>query len=141
MIVAKPVVDGKFWILKDGEAKVGELQKSSTGFRFSAPTARDEFKTISMAEERLGMRVEKAPLPPPPETHSVSGYPTNCQVFNPVYDVKLRVPLFTKSRESKCWHAAGWYQIKQFAEYEWVQCPKMIILQRYPFVGPFKEKL
>lgn len=141
MIIAKPVVDGKFWILKDGEFKVGELQKSPTGFRVSSPTLRDEFKTISMAEERLGMKVERAQKPPIPDTHSVQGYPADTHVFNPVYDVKLRVPLFTKSESSKCWHAAGWYQIKQFADYEWVQCPKLIILQRYPFVGPFKEKL
>jgi hypothetical protein len=58
-----------------------------------------------------------------------------------MYDVKRKLPLFTKSEKSKSLYAAGYYVI-QF-EKGWVKsfCPKLITVERYVTKGPFKTEL
>ena len=48
-----------------------------------------------------------------------------------MYDVKRKLPLFTKSKKSKSLYCAGYYII-QF-EKGWVKsfCPKLITIERY----------
>jgi hypothetical protein len=58
-----------------------------------------------------------------------------------MYDVKKKLPLFTKSKKSKSLYCAGYYTIR-FAK-GWVKsfCPKLITLQRYDYKGPFTTEL
>jgi hypothetical protein len=69
------------------------------------------------------------------------GYPTSCRPYNSMYDVKRKLPLFTKSNASKSLYCAGHYIIK--FEKGWVKsfCPKAITVERYPYKGPFKTEL
>mgnify|MGYP003343531863 CR=1 FL=1 len=57
-----------------------------------------------------------------------------------MYDIRKKLPLFTKSNQSKSLYCAGYYIIK--FEKGWVKsfCPKLITLNRYPFQGPFMTK-
>lgn len=139
-MIAKPVVKGKFWIIKSGEDKVGEVEKDQNGFTVTLGKTTSKIRTLSMIEERMGVQFE----PPPARTvatgFNVSGFPTDTKPFNPVYDIQKRLPLYLRDEKSKCWFSAGWYQITQKNSTEWVFCPKLIILQRYRFTGPFKEK-
>jgi hypothetical protein len=48
--------------------------------------------------------------------------------------------MYTKTRKSKSWFAAGWYSIKRGRNWKVVQDPKLITLQRYPYQGPFKTQ-
>jgi len=140
MIVAKPVVNGQYWILKDGEVKVGEIQKQASGVRVSVNHRATTFKSLSLAEQRLSLQIDRTPLPAPEQTFdTLQGYPTVGEVHNPVYDIQRRIPLYTKEAKSKSQFAAGWYRVKQGADYEWMLCPKLILLQRYPWTGPYKE--
>ena len=69
-------------------------------------------------------------------------YPTTSnRIYNSVFDVKRKLHIFTKSQKSKCYHAAGWFCIKQNDEYVTVFCPKYIFIQRYPYIGPFKTEI
>ena len=75
----------------------------------------------------------------------VYGYPTNVHdahdgaddthVHNPMWDMKQGLPLYTKKSDSQCWYAAGYYNIDGNIEY----CPKLIILQRNDYSGPFYD--
>jgi hypothetical protein len=58
-----------------------------------------------------------------------------------MYDVKRKLPLFTKSSKSKSLYCAGYYTIK--FEKGWVKsfCPKLITIERYEYRGPFKTEL
>jgi hypothetical protein len=58
-----------------------------------------------------------------------------------MYDIKKKLPLFTKSGDSKSLYCAGYYVIK--FDKGWVKsfCPKLITLQRYPYQGPFKTEI
>jgi hypothetical protein len=71
----------------------------------------------------------------------VHGYDTSCVPHNPLFDVKNKLPLFTKSPKSKSLYCAGYYIIR--FEKGWVKsfCPKAITLERYKFKGPFKTNL
>ena len=73
--------------------------------------------------------------------NEVHGYPTSVSPFNSMYDIKKKLPLFTKSEDSKSLYCAGYYVIK--FDKGWVKsfCPKLITLQRYEYHGPFKTDL
>jgi hypothetical protein len=67
-------------------------------------------------------------------------YPTTDKVYNSMLDIKRKLHLFTTGNKSKCYHAAGWFNIQQGSEKETVFCPKYIFIQRYPYQGPFKTE-
>jgi hypothetical protein len=142
-IKAKTVIDGKFWILENNGIKVGILQKDETDkFVLSSKEDKSVFKDIKSIEKKFGKsffvssKKETASVP-----QEIYGYPTNCRPHNPMYDVKKKLPLFTKSDASKSVYCAGYYAIK--FDKGWVKsfCPKLITVQRYENRGPFRTEL
>ena len=75
------------------------------------------------------------------EPNECHGYPTSCKPYNAMYDVRRKLPLFTKSNQSKSLYCAGYYVIK--FDKGWVKsfCPKAITIERYPYKGPFKSEI
>jgi hypothetical protein len=75
-----------------------------------------------------------------PEVYEVHGFPSMCKPYNSMYDVRRKLPLFTKSNASKSLYCAGYYTIK--FNKGWVKsfCPKVITLERNEFKGPFKTE-
>jgi hypothetical protein len=71
----------------------------------------------------------------------VYNFPTSCVPYNSLYDVKNKLPLFTKSNKSKSLYCAGYYIIH--FDKGWVKsfCPKLITIERYDFKGPFKTDI
>lgn len=140
---AKPIIDGKFWIIEDQGIKVGTLQKDETDkFVLNAKNNRSVYKDIKSIEKTYGKGFfidSKKELTIP--TNEIYGFNTNCQPHNPMYDIKKKLPLFTKSDASKSIYCAGYYAIK--FEKGWVRsfCPKLITVQRYEYKGPFKTEI
>jgi hypothetical protein len=142
-IKAKPVIDGKFWILENNGIKVGILQKDETDkFVLSSKEDKSVFKDVKSIEKKFGKNFfissKKETISVP---HEIYGYNTNCRPHNPMYDVKKKLPLFTKSDASKSVYCAGYYAIK--FDKGWVKsfCPKLITVQRYESRGPFRTEL
>jgi hypothetical protein len=139
MIVAKPVVKDQYWILKENNQKVGEIEKTNgeLKFKFKDPT---RFKTVKMngrpTDIEFEIPMERSVAP----ANFVHGYEVKGAVYNPVWDVKQRLPLFTREDKSKSWYAAGWYLVRQHRNWKPVQHPKLITLQRYPYQGPYHSK-
>ena len=73
--------------------------------------------------------------------YTVYDYPCSSKPYNPVYDCKNRLPIYSKTPKSTSMYAAGYYIIK--FEKGWVKsfCPKVITLQRYTYRGPFTTEL
>jgi hypothetical protein len=94
------------------------------------------YKTIKMASREANIEFTKLSSAKP-VTNQVHGYEVTGRVYNPVWDVKHRLPLFTRDTKSKSWYAAGWYMVKQHRAWKAVQNPKLITLQRYQYQGPF----
>ena len=140
MIVAKPVVANQYWILKQDDQKIGNIQASADGFVVKIQNQISSYKTIPMVRKKANIEFEPAEKVSKPATDSVHGYSTGCRAHNAMWNVQLKLPLFTKTSKSKSWFAAGWYTVKQHRTWKPVQNPKLITLQRYAYHGPFKTK-
>jgi hypothetical protein len=139
MLVAKPVVPDQFWILKQDDRKVGNIEAMAGGFSVRIGDQVNNYKTINTIKQRIAIAFE--PVVNKIKTVAVSktvhGYPTNEQAYNAIYDVKHQVPLWTREPRSKSWYAAGWYQVRQGRSWQVEFCPKLITLQRYAYRGPY----
>ena len=140
MIIAKAVVPNQYWILKENDRKIGNIEAGPEGFSVKIKNQITCFKTLSMVKQRAGIDFEPAAKRSKPEPNQVHGYPTVQHPYNPIFDVKRQLPLWTQEEKSKSWFAAGWYRVKTGRSWEIVQCPKLITLQRYPYAGPFYTK-
>lgn len=138
MIVAKPIIPNQFWILKDGDQKVGNIEAAADGFSVKIGNNTQHYKDIKNIKQRIQIAFEpivKNKTIPDPNT--AYGFPTTGRSYNVIYDVKHQVPLWTREIKSKSWYAAGWYRVKQGRTWTVEHCPKLITLQRYPYQGPF----
>lgn len=140
MITAKPVIKNKFWILQDNEGKIGTVEKSKSGFLLRANGVSEEFKTIKTIKNKTNIVFEDAAEEQNKFENQVNGFPTDAKPHNAVYNVKERLPLFTKETKSKSWYAAGYYRVTVNGTTEIMFCPKLILLQRYDYIGPVKTR-
>jgi hypothetical protein len=139
-LVAKPVIEKQFWILTDGDRKVGNIEACAGGYQVKIQNQISQFKTIRMAAQRVNIEFESLEIKTKCAANLVHGFPTAGRVNNPMWDVKMKLPIYTKTTKSKSWFAAGWYLIKKGRAWSVIQDPKLIVLQRYPFHGPFHNK-
>jgi hypothetical protein len=142
-IKAKEIVKGKFWIVEDEGVRIGTLSMSDERFMFSDLSGTRFFNNKTQLQKTLGKKLDwLAPsiteIDAPKEVH---GYPTSTKPFNAMFDVKRKLPLFTKSEKSKSLYCAGYYIIH--FDKGWVKsfCPKQITVERYDTQGPFKTEI
>lgn len=137
-LTAKPVVANQYWILKQDDQKIGNIQATDNGYQIVINNqVAASYKTIPMLRRREGIEFEPEEKLSKPVKDQVHGYSTGCRAFNPIWNVKYKLPLFTKEGKSKSWFAAGWYMIKQHKTWRPSHNPKLIVLERYPYQGPF----
>ena len=141
---AKPIIDDKFWIVEQGGAKVATLRKDEENrFVMSNESGIKIYNTKESLTRQFGKDffiakiVKEADNSAPNEVH---GYSTSVDPHNAMFDIQRKLPLFTKSGDSKSLYCAGYYVIR--FEKGWVKsfCPKLITLQRYDYQGPFKTE-
>ncbi len=143
---AKPIIDGKFWIVEEDQTKVGILKlNEQRKYVFSSKDSVETFDNKKKLIEKFGKEFftvkEKSEPQNDEDQKVIYGYPCSSVPFNPLIDIKKHLPLFTKSEKSKSVYCAGYYIIK--FEKGWVKsfCPKLITLERYNYQGPFKTEL
>ena len=136
-LIAKPIIDKEYWILQQDDHKVGNIQAGPNGYRVTIENKVENFKTIPMLRKKANIEFVPAEKTSKPANDQVHGYPTGCKAHNGMWNVQMKVPLFTKQAKSKSWFAAGWYSVKQHKTWKVVKNPKLISLERYPFKGPF----
>ena len=144
-INAKTILKDKFWIIEDKGEKLGTLSATEELYMFSNGSGTQVFQTLSKLKKFYGFDIEFSnadeniveEIP----NNEVYGFPTSCSPYNTLYDVKRRLPLFTKSTKSKSLYCAGYYVIH--FDKGWVKsfCPKLITIERYESRGPFKTEL
>lgn len=144
LINAKPIIDGKCWILEQDGQKIGTLRKEKKIYSVDKQGIKMEVGTLNEVIEKLGIQFEQYSNPKTILTttqHSVYDYPCSSKPYGPLYNVVKKLPIYAKSTKSKSQYCAGYYVI-QFRK-GWVKsfCPKLITLERYPFKGPFKTEL
>lgn len=146
VIHAKPIVEGKFWIVEEDDKKVGVLKVTEQKkFVFSSKDTVTVFdnkkKLFEMFGQDFFISKKKEPIVENDQTKEIHGYPTSTTPFNPMFDVKRHLPLFTKSNKSKSVYCGGYYIIK--FDKGWVKsfCPKLITIERYQYEGPFRTEM
>ena len=142
---AKPIIPEKFWIVEKDGTKFATLRKSEDNhFVMSNELGIKVYETKEKLTLEFGKDffvakiIKEADNAEPNEVH---GYATSTTPHNSMFDVKRKLPLFTKSGDSKSLQCAGYYVIR--FDKGWVKsfCPKAITLQRYEYQGPFKTEL
>jgi hypothetical protein len=143
---AKPVLKDKFWIIENDEQRIGTMSWNDDRYMFSTSGETCFFDNKRDMKQRFGTDIVWTDITPNTTTddHStktIHGFPTSVSPYNTMYDVKRKLPLFTKSDKSKSAYCAGYYIIE--FEKGWVKsfCPKLITIERYNFKGPFKSEM
>lgn len=139
-LIAKPIIKDQYWVVTDGEKKVGNVLANSAGYEVLLNGSTHQFnntedikkqtkiKFVHLKSDNSKVELPYQDLPKPKKT------------YNDVFDVKRKLHLFTKTEKSKCLHSAGWFILKMTETPEVIFCPKYIFIQRYPYEGPFKTE-
>jgi hypothetical protein len=141
---AKPVLKDKFWIVENDGEKIGTMSWNDERYMFSNQIETCFFDNKRQIKKKFGVDIEWGDVTTKIQdtsNFSVHEYPTSVEPYNSMYDVKQKLPLFTKSEKSKSLYCAGYYIIK--FDKGWVKsfCPKLITVERYDYRGPFKTEL
>lgn len=142
---SKVLIPNKEWIIEESGQKIGSIEKKKKGYSFFRKGKYHEFDSLDEIKKELGINIltggTTKQKPVETSSYSIYEYPCSSKPFEPVYNVRKKLPLFAKSGKSKSLYCAGYYVIK-FRK-GWVKsfCPKLITLERYPYHGPFKTEV
>ena len=140
---AKEILKNKFWIVEDNRGvKFGTISLNEEQYILSTPSGTQMYHTEKELTSALDKKISWTELDiTETVAKEIHGYTTNSTPYNPMFDVKRKLPLFTKSDKSKSLYAAGYYIIK--FDKGWVKsfCPKLITIERYNSKGPFKTEI
>lgn len=144
-IDAKVIVPNRQWVLIQQGRKVGTLHRDKRRYLLSQAGKQTVIGDINAVKSQFGAELFAAPTVSNTASTNSTGptiynYPCSSSPYNPVYDIKKKLPIFSKSKKSKSLYCAGHYLI-QFRR-GWVKsyCPKLITLERYPYRGPFASE-
>lgn len=146
-VKAKPILKDRFWIVEEDNNRIGTLSLCDDRYMFSNNKETCFFDNTRQMKKRFGIIIWGDATEEEPtkeynkEDLQIHGYPTSVVPYNSMYDVKRKLPLFTKSEKSKSLYCAGYYIIR--FDKGWVKsfCPKLITVERYENRGPFKTDL
>ena len=141
---AKEILKDKFWIVESEGEKIGTLSiNEEQQYMLSDNSGTKFFKNIKQLAKNLDVEITWTSVAANKTNKEkiVHGYPTSCAPYNPVFNVKKKLALFTKSEKSKSLYCAGYFIIR--FDKGWVKsfCPKLLTVERYENRGPFKTEL
>jgi hypothetical protein len=138
MIKAKAVVPEQFWILRQDDQKIGNIEATADGYSVSINGKSMVVKNLNTFSQQVSIKFENYTKEQKEEAvYDVHGFPTSAPAYNAVFDVKHQLPIWTTEPRSRSWLAAGWYRVKQHRDWKVIYCPKLIFLERYTYQGPF----
>jgi hypothetical protein len=139
-LIAKPIVKNQLWVITDGNGKVGNVEADGAGFNVKIGGTVEHFASTRSIEDIKHIEFQRpVKAKPVPLTYAV--WPTDVKkTHNNVYDVQRKMHVYTKTAKSKCYHAAGWYNLNLNGEWTTEFCPKYIFIQRYEYTGPHMTK-
>ena len=143
MLKAKNIVENRFWVLEnDAGERIGTIAQNKDAVSFRVDGTSEDFPTMQEMMQKKGIVMVRRSKETKQVTNStdVYGYPTGHTPHNEIWNVQLKLPLYTKTAKSSSYHCAGYYIIKFDRTWCKSYTPKLITLQRYPFKGPFKDK-
>lgn len=142
-IETKTLIPNKEWILKEKNQKIGSILKNKKGFNFLKKGEKIFLKNKQEVKNFFGIELPESFIKEQnfsSNIYIIYDYPCSSKPFESLYNLKKKLPLFSKSSKSKSKYCAGYYLIK-FRK-GWVKsfCPKLITLERYQYHGPYKTE-
>jgi hypothetical protein len=140
-VKAKTILKDRFWIVEDEGVRIGTLSLDEEKYMLNTADGDIKFfDNMRQLESKLGKTEFENDQSQTANSKDVYGFATRSVAYNKMYDVKRKLPLFTKSKSSKSLYCAGYYIIR-FSK-GWVKsfCPKLITVERYDTKGPFKTE-
>lgn len=137
-LLAKQVIKNKCWVVEDDGKQVGSILADSIGVILVQGNIRERYDSLKALSTRANIIVDNTPTSKPTnELRNVYGFPCRYKAHDKLWDLRHKLPIFTKTSKSKSFFCAGYYII-QFSN-GWVKsyCPKLITLTRYPYQGPY----
>ena len=138
---AKEILKDKFWLVIDNGKNVGTISFDNDHYIVNSDGKYEVYKHKSNIKKKLGdltwtqLKIQET------TQYDVHKFVCNSKPYNSMWDLKKKLPLFTKSKKSKSVYCAGYYIIK--FNKGWVKsfCPKLITIERYDYKGPFKTEI
>jgi hypothetical protein len=139
MIEAKPIIPDQYWILREHDRKVGNIEVTDSGYQVNLNGRNLTIPNLESLTTTVPIDFKDIPRSQPvTETvDQVHGYATSAPAYNAIFDVQHQLPLWTREARSRSWLAAGWYRVRQHRTWRIVHCPKLILLERYQYQGPY----
>jgi hypothetical protein len=139
VLVAKTIIKDQYWVVTDGEKKVGNVYADNNGYEVKLNGTTLHFTNETDVKNKTQIIFEPLKSDNTPVQLPYPQYPVPNKTYNSVFDIKRKLHLFTKSNKSKCYHVAGYFVMNQNGNPEVVYCPKYLYVQRYPYKGPYKS--
>jgi hypothetical protein len=139
MKIATPLVDGLIWVVQDESNTLATITLSDNRYLYSEKKESRFFDNLYQLQTTLNIDFSqgggdaniKAQL-------DIYGYPTNCEPKNVIYDLSKKFYIYSKTETSTSFYCAGYFLIKFDKRWGKAFCPKLITLEKYEFIGPFK---
>ena len=137
---AKPVIKNKFWIVEDQGQKIATIQAAPDGVVLVKDTYREKFVNFKLLSAKYNIQsVKSSKLAKPiSKDYNIYGFPTSGKPHNVIYDVRRRLPFYSKTSKSKSYYCAGYYVICINGRWTEHYCPKSITISRYKYHGPYR---
>jgi hypothetical protein len=137
--IAKPVVKDKFWIVERDGSQCATIQAidENGGYAYVHDNKREYFPSIKLLSKKYNITFAKAERKKTVYEDDIYGFPTSGKHYNALFDVQRYLPIYTKTRVSKSYFGAGYYAVKLNDSWSRQFCPKLIMLNRYEYCGPF----
>ena len=139
-LIAKPIINDQYWIVTDGEKKVGNIEANNAGYGVQLNGTFLQFDNTEEIKKQAHIQFEPLKADKTKTVMSYPQYPAPPRIYNSVFDVRRGLHLFTTSKKSKCLHAAGYFVMDQNGTKTVMYCPKYIFIQRYSYSGPYKSE-
>ncbi len=141
--VAKPVLEDKFWILEDNGQKVGTIRSNENGVTLQVGNENQTFKALDDLKANMSVDFTgKEIVNKEKQEYDVHGFACKTKPYNSMYDMKRKLPLYTKTENSQSFFCAGYYVIHwEDKNHSPAFCPKLVTLSRYNYTGPFKTRM
>ncbi len=141
-IEAKAILKNKYWIIEDGDTRLGTLSFDNEKYIFTNKNEICFFDNEKDLKNKFGgsfhwkendtVIIEKL------ESFDVGGYPTGVKPYKCIYDLKKKISLFSKSDKSESLYCAGYFILKFPKGWTKAFCPKLTTIEQYDYKGPFK---
>jgi hypothetical protein len=140
-LIAKPIIKNKYWVVEQSGKKIATIQAvENGGFVYVHDDLRETHVSVKNIKSKYNIQFAGVDKKSKLNENLVYGYPATGRIYNEVFDVKRKIPIYTKSPKSRSQYCAGYFLIKTSSRWSKQLCPKNILITRYPYHGPFKTE-